>query len=670
MRLNKILVVTQIFVLVLGVYASYAYTVGIAAIQEPYIVLPSYLLPAYLEPGSSFSVLVRSGSEIKVIEALVSSTRGLFKIEFDSSQGFIDLRVDPSYSLRVLVLRFKLPHNIPNGLYNLIIVTDTRLMWMPNSIIIDDMSGLRDSIRIAHLTDTHFGAEQGGYPNSFKHTRYITLLNTLVESYNIDIVVYTGDLVDVGSDILSYRDFFSVISQVLAPQLAITGNHDWAQVPDTRKLVKIYYGRYIVPLRVWNFTYRDFMFIGIDTRMVGYPEMWQIEELERIVSKSPDKTIIILMHHPIFREAGEYRGKPDDIRRFVYSSWRDRGWSQAVKFFEIIEKYHNIVAVLAGHIHRDADAIYYRSDGSKVYFITTTTANHGYPSGYYWGMKIIEVRRDGSVKVLIPSGRQYTPTSGSINTEALRVFEVRDKYSTAVSWFWNITGFNEISLANVTLVFYVNKSQQLNNYKLYGSTNYVHKMEVYDLGVYYLFKVYANLTRPGSLTIASYEDKVPPRVEILTPPIPTIGKPLVINAYVVDEGWGIRSVKALIKLNGRISSTIEAIRTTDPTLYRIVYTPRDYGNYEIIIQAVDLNNNIGEFKLSYSIMPPTETITKVETITKTNITETVTQEYLITQTSPTTTTQERGVTINYTSIAVILLIVILVVAGLIILRRR
>ncbi|MEM2629451.1 MAG: hypothetical protein QXG74_06230, partial [Acidilobaceae archaeon] len=71
MRLNKILVVTQIFILVLGVYASYAYTVGIAAIQEPYIVLPSYLLPAYLEPGSSFSVLVRSGSEIKVIEALV-----------------------------------------------------------------------------------------------------------------------------------------------------------------------------------------------------------------------------------------------------------------------------------------------------------------------------------------------------------------------------------------------------------------------------------------------------------------------------------------------------------------------------------------------------------------------------------------------------------------------
>jgi DNA repair exonuclease SbcCD nuclease subunit len=127
----------------------------------------------------------------------------------------------------------------------------------------------------------------------------------LVKRLGVNIVVYTGDLIDVGTDIRSYRDFFRIVSQVQAPQLAITGNHDWAQVDSTRLLVERFYGRYVVPLRVWSFTYGDFLFVGIDTRMEGYPEMWQLDYLEDVIARNTDKTVVILMHQGYL---GSWRG--------------------------------------------------------------------------------------------------------------------------------------------------------------------------------------------------------------------------------------------------------------------------------------------------------------------------------------------------------------------------
>jgi len=664
-----------------------AYVTSVATLREPYIVLPSYLLPAVVKPGELLNVSVRGADDLKVLGAHLYGVRGSSQLTLEGVSGGV-ISVDPRYSFEVLVLTFRLPSDVQDGLYNVVILSDRGPLWMPNSVVVDRGGGPRGVIRVVQLTDIHFGAEQGGYPNNFKHTRYVALLNTLIDRLGVNLVVYTGDLIDVGTDIRSYRDFFMVTSQVLAPQLAITGNHDWAQVDSTRLLVERFYGRYVVPLRVWSFVYGDFLFVGLDTRMEGYPEMWQLDYLERVVSQHGDKSVVILMHHPLFTNAGEYRGKPEDIRRYIYSSWREAGWDAAVRLLSIVEKYKNVVAVLAGHVHRDADAVYVRSDGSRVYFITTTTANHGYPEGYYWGMKIVEISRDGFAKVLTPPGREYKPTAGSINTERFLAFEVRDSYSTAASWFFNTTGFQDYPelLANATLVFYLNKTIPLTSYKFYGDTRRVHGYEVFDLGVYYLFKVYADITGYGRLTVASYEDRMPPSVRVIsmTPREPAIGRTAVVSVEAIDEGWGVERVVFEVRVGGATRLVGEAQRTMEPTQYRAIFKVEEPGDYEVLIRAVDLNGNIGETRVTFKVsqpetekppetptVPPTTPTTPITPTTPTTpeATPVATEATTTPATTVVTTVAERA-QLDLRILAVLLALAVIVILALALARRR
>jgi hypothetical protein len=663
---------------ILMAYITVAYVPGVATLSEPYIVLPSYLLPVVIKPGDVLEVSVRGVDVIDVRRAYIYGVSGRYELSFEGLRRGV-IEVDPTYRFEVAKLVFRAPRDVGDGLYTIVVESDRGLLWMPNSVIVDSGGGPRGTIRVAHLTDIHFGAEQGGYPNNFKHTRYVALLNTLVKRLGVNIVVYTGDLIDVGTDIRSYRDFFRIVSQVQAPQLAITGNHDWAQVDSTRLLVERFYGRYVVPLRVWSFTYGDFLFVGIDTRMEGYPEMWQLDYLEDVIARNTDKTVVILMHHPLFTRAGEYRGKPEDLRRHIFSSWRDAGWEQAVRLLGIVERYKNVVAILAGHVHRDADAVYVRSDGSKVYFITTTTANHGYPEGYYWGMKVIEISRDG-VKPLTPIGRVYTPTSGSMNTEGFLVFEVTDPANTAVSWFFNTTKFREFDVGNITLVFYLNKTAPLDSYKVYGDEWRIHGVRRYDLGLYYLVKVYANLTGHGRITVASYDDREPPRLRIMSmsPREPVLGRTLVVNVEASDTGWGLERVIAIIKVDGAPRGVVEAQRTTDPTQFRIIIRVAEPGNYELLIQAVDLRGNVREEKLAFQVAAPATETPKVETptqaqpVTGTPVAETPRTTQL--ETPPTTpvaiATTPTGATTTSTWVVVIIVVLVLAAILVSLLARR
>jgi hypothetical protein len=672
-------------VLLLAILTSYsviAYIPGVATLGEPYIVLPSYLLPAVVKPGDVLEVSVRGVSSVDVRDAYLYGVNGRYKLAFEGFKGDT-IRVDPAYSFEVVKLSFRTPLDVRNGLYTIVIESDKGLLWMPNSVIVDSGGGPRSFIRVAQLTDIHFGAEQGGYPNNFKHTRYVALLNTLVERFGVNLVVYTGDLIDVGTDIRSYRDFFRIVSQVQAPQLAITGNHDWAQVDSTRLLVERFYGRYVVPLRVWSFSYGDFLFVGIDTRMDGYPEMWQLDYLEDVIARNTDKTVVILMHHPLFTNAGEYRGKPEDLRRSIYSSWRDAGWEQAVRLLGIVERYKNVVAILAGHVHRDADAIYVRSDGSKVYFITTTTANHGYPEGYYWGMKVVEISR-GEVKVLTPMAREYTPTSGSMNTERFLVFEVADPSNTAVSWFFNTTDFKEFNVGNVTLVFYLNKTSPLESYKIYGEQGRIHGVKSYDIGLYYLFKVYANITGYGRITVASYDDVEPPRLRIMSmsPREPALNRTLVINVEATDTGWGLERVVAIVMVNGAPRGFVEAQRTMDPTQFRIIVRIAEPGSYDVLVRAIDLRGNIREERLTFQVAPPltetpgvgtpTPTQTQPTVETKTEAAEKPTTPPETPLTTPMVETkapEEAGWASAWMLVAVLALVLVVVVVLLLIRRR-
>ncbi len=607
---------------------------------EPYIVRPFYGLPIVVEAGSIFDVLIKTDNEITISKVNIYSLNESYTLQVIKNHGITMFKPDKNFEYNVQKVTLKLPDNVKPGIYTLEITAKGTTLHMPRSIIVlgkDD----KGHVRVLHITDQHLGASSKGIPNTYKNTRYIALANTLALQYNVELVAVTGDQVDIGGDLVSHKNYYMQMNQLLIPTIIVPGNHDWAQVPSLKSFLLSLYGKYQNTQRYWSFEYGDFIFIGIDTRGEGYPEDYQLDFIEDVLKNNKDKKAIIMFHHPIFNRAGFYEGSVEELRPSLYYSWRDNGWEQAKRFINLLYKYKNVIAVLSGHVHRDADAILVRPDGSKIYFVTTTTANHGYPEGYYWGAKIVDIYSNGTVKVLLPSGRPYFFKSGSINTESFMVIEHVDNSMTAVTWTFNTTGFNEMPVDNIVLVFFLNKSVDIDEYEIYGDRDKINKLEYYDYGLYHLYLAWVNATSPGKITISSYEDVEPPTVKIVTvsPKKPRVGKVVSVMLTVKDAGWGIYKVEGLLETpNGNVMK-VNVVDTGFGDRYMIVFTPESPGMYRLKVIATDLNGNVKETEyLEFNVKESRTRTTMTETSTMVTSTPTIAMTTVIESPIETTTT--------------------------------
>ena len=625
---------------------------------KPYIVRPFYGLPVVLEPGSNLEILIKTDQEVPITGAKIYYLNTSYELSIEKIYGITPFRPDKNLEYNVQRIIVKLPDNVKPGLYTLEVTTKDSSLYMPRSIIVREDQDDINHVRVLHITDQHLGASNKGIPNTYKNTRYIALANTLALQYNVELVAVTGDQVDIGGDLISNKNYYAQMNQILIPTIIVPGNHDWAQVSSLKSFLVSLYGRYQNTQRYWSFVYENFIFIGIDTRGEGYPEDYQLDFIEEVLKNNMDKKAIIMFHHPIFNQAGFYQGTPEELRSSLYYSWRGNGWEQAKRFIDIIYKYENIIAVLSGHVHRDADAVLVRPDGSKVYFITTTTANHGYPEGYYWGAKIVDIYTNGSVKVVLPSGRPYFFKSGSLNTESFMVIEHVDANMNAVTWTFNTTGFNEMSVDNLVLVFFLNKSIDTGEYRIYGDREKINKLEYYEYGPYHLYLAWVNATSPGKITISSYEDNEPPIIKIITisPKKPKLGKVVSVVIAVKDEGWGVYRVEGLLETPNGDTVKVKAVNTGFGDRYIIVFTPETPGTYRLKVIAIDLNNNYKESnsiefnvkggrKTTTTEKPTlTTTTTTTEETARTQTTTAYKEKYTKTQTQTTTTTTYEHIT--------------------------
>ncbi len=642
MPLTLILVILVASILQLGASSS----VDVYTVDEPYIVRPFYGLPEAKKPGDEMDILVKTSQPLEVLGVEITGLNASYTLEVLEVGGLEEFQPEANLSYTVQRIKVRIPGDVQDGLYNLIVRYNGGEVVMPRSLVIGD--GPRGHIRVFHITDQHLGAVNKGIPNTYKDTRYIALINTLYKTMGVDIVVVTGDQADIGGDIASHKAYFSHMNQLLIPTLIVPGNHDWAQVSTLKSFLEYLYGKYQNSLRYWSFVYGDFLIIGIDTRGIGYPEDFQLDFLNETLHKYSDKTAIVIFHHPIFNTAGFYSGGAEENRRNLYYSWRELGFEQAKRFFQIMEENKNLLAIFSGHVHRDADAVWTRGDGSKVYFITTTTANHGYPEGYYWGAKIADVYTNGTVKVVIPSGRPYFFKSGSINTERFMVIEHVDPEKKAVTWSIDTVGFNELDTSSIYLVFYMNKSEPASAYKLYGDTNRVKNIEYYDTGLYHLFIAEVDATGIGSITLASYNDTEPPTVDLVSfsPKRPKEGKLLTLTLRAGDQGWGVSNVTVYIEKPDGTVEEVKALITNTPGMYMVVYNLSQPGHYKIIAEAYDFNGNKAQGNPLELDVKPRKTTTTTTTTEET----TTTQETQTTTTSiqQTTTTQEEATEITET----------------------
>jgi 3',5'-cyclic AMP phosphodiesterase CpdA len=192
---------------------------------------------------------------------------------------------------------------------------------------------------IAQITDIHLGFDPRN-PDEFNRQRLdatLAALKTLAPQP--DLLLVTGDIANDGDDAQSYARYAEAIADLPFPAFPLMGNHDsrgpflelFPHVPSADGFIQ--YAIEDWPLRI----------LVLDTLEVGRHgggfcetrAAWLKDRLE----EAPERPTLIALHHPpIATGIGWLTENPD-------AEWIGR-------LREIVDGRENIVALLAGHVHR------------------------------------------------------------------------------------------------------------------------------------------------------------------------------------------------------------------------------------------------------------------------------------------------------------------------------
>ena len=192
---------------------------------------------------------------------------------------------------------------------------------------------------IAQITDIHLGFDPGN-PDELNQRRLDCVLRTLGEMVpRPDLLLASGDLADAGDDAESYQRLALSLTKLAIPAYFALGNHDgrdafrgtFANIPMANGFLQ--YAIEDHPLRI----------LVLDTLDVGRHggafcetrAAWLSERL----AEAPDRPTLLALHHPPIQSGHSWMTENPE------AEW--------VKRLEaIVSAQSNIVAVVAGHLHR------------------------------------------------------------------------------------------------------------------------------------------------------------------------------------------------------------------------------------------------------------------------------------------------------------------------------
>ena len=155
--------------------------------------------------------------------------------------------------------------------------------------------------------------------------------------FDFDAILATGDISQDHSE-LSYQRFLQGIAGLEKPCFWLPGNHDYKPsmntlLPSSAQLVQ---AQHTMLGEHWQM-------ILLDSQVEGVPHgrlsQQQLDLLDEQLSKHPERhTLVLLHHHPVL----------------VGSAWLDQhNLKEAENFWQVVEKYDNVRAILCGHVHQD-----------------------------------------------------------------------------------------------------------------------------------------------------------------------------------------------------------------------------------------------------------------------------------------------------------------------------
>lgn len=192
---------------------------------------------------------------------------------------------------------------------------------------------------IAQITDIHLGFEPNN-PAEFNRKRLDKVLARLVATNpRPDMLIVSGDMADTGDDSASYKRLRSALSQFPVPTYFCMGNHD-SRGAFTRYFPHIPTADGFVQYAVDDWPLRILVLDTLEEgRHSGNFCETRAAWLRARLAEAPDKPTLIVLHHP-----------PIDSGLSWMTENPEAEW--VLRLRTILEAQDNIVAMIAGHLHR------------------------------------------------------------------------------------------------------------------------------------------------------------------------------------------------------------------------------------------------------------------------------------------------------------------------------
>ncbi len=630
----------KIIALILALFAAVA-TLSIPSLAETpttpgdIILQPLPGVPAIGLPGDTIEVYPAEGVTIQGLQ-IISILHGPYELQI--------LGTDNG------VVKAKIPENTVPDVYFLVVKSDKGEVTIPNGVWV--VKEYPKVLKIAHGSDLHvtsggkMGFVCGEYfqktipeilkycddpkpLHSYTATDSFMTYYAMVGSDEVNLIVSTGDDVDTNGDRKGYELFDTAVLHATAagkPFISIKGNHDH---PPT------YYTKYVGP-RYFYKVIGNFLIIGLDSRgEERHPEMEQLQWMEEVLKNHPNKTVIVLVHHPFWYKTDE--GKYGTIKG--YTAFDDNDWQALMKyiswdwagregqyqdiaryFLQLVEKY-DVKLVLAGHIHQDKPILYIDKEGKEHWFLTVTTTgapdktsnppskadiSKRYTVPSWYGSRVIYVYENGTVttpgieKILSPG-----ITSLPIPQEFVVLRQVGE-YGSAVHFFndlgkpvsgplvMEIPAGAKVDPEATTITYTVLGEREI------GGTDYL----------------LLNVTIPpgeSQVVVTKGKDTEKPSVEFgyISPRRPRPGG-LIKVLFEATDNVGIKSAKVEVIENGKVVGTYPAF-STNPWDVRGNYFSQFQINstsFTLRIVVEDFYGNVAETTYEHTGATSTTTTTQ------------------------------------------------------------
>lgn len=188
---------------------------------------------------------------------------------------------------------------------------------------------------ILQLSDTHFleNADDKLYDLNTHHT-FSSVIDKIKQStLKPDYILLTGDLSHDGSK-ASYQRLANFIDELKIPTFYLPGNHDVQPNIHDYLPSQFIQNKTLVEIGSWRILLLD---STIPNETPGYISTAQLQSLENTLAKMADNSVLIAIHHHLLFD--EHFENTYEIKN-------------SAAFFDILDKFKNVKAVIYGHVHQ------------------------------------------------------------------------------------------------------------------------------------------------------------------------------------------------------------------------------------------------------------------------------------------------------------------------------